>query len=87
LLVKPFARAVYAMSRFAQRRRIDVGYFDTGTVVVSYMTPGEVDSAVRSLSDGVVVSSERLPRIVQWRWKLTVLMAATVDVLYTITRR
>lgn len=87
LRVKPFSRAVYVMSRFAHRRSLNVRYFDTGTVVVSYMTPGEVDSIVRSMDDGIVVTAARLPRVVQWRWKLTILMAATVDVLYVIRRR
>jgi hypothetical protein len=86
LLVKPFSRIVFALSRFAQARRLTIPYFDTGSVVVSYMTPADVERAVRSLAGATVKSCGRVKRGIMWRWRLTVLMAATVDVLYVIRR-
>ncbi|NOX59387.1 MAG: class I SAM-dependent methyltransferase, partial [Planctomycetes bacterium] len=41
-LVKSFSRTVYHLSKLANRLRFNWKYFETGGVVISFLTPGEI---------------------------------------------
>ena len=78
--IAPFARLVYWMSRTANRSGLRWRYFDVGGVVVSYLTPGEIRSAVERLRERGALSVEAeefTPWGMPWRWRLTLLMAWT----------
>lgn len=87
---RPFSRAIYYLSRFANRHRIRIRYFETGRVVVSFMTPREMSGIIGRMSEAGevdVVEHEYAPRYMGLRWKLTVLMADVGNELYVLSRR
>ena len=76
--VRPFARAVYELSRLANKLGLHWSYFEAGTVVVRFMTPGEIAGCLeehvragRAHVDVRHFTPWRMP----WRWKLTLLMS------------
>ena len=76
--VKPFARVVYELSRLANKLGLHWDYFDAGTVVVRFMTPGEIE---RCLAAHVEAGRAHVdvrhfdPWKMPWRWKLTLFMS------------
>lgn len=88
--VAPFSSAVYYLSRFANRHNLRMRYFETGRVVVSFMTPAEIAAVLDPLAaTGAIEIEEReyLARDVGLRWRLTLLMADVGNQLYVIRRR
>lgn len=85
-----FSRAVYHLSRFTNRHRIRVRFFETGRVVVSFMSPEEMAEALADVQRTApleVLETRYVARAVQWRWRLTLLMADIGDLLYVIRRK
>lgn len=85
-----FSRAVYHLSRFTSRHRIRVRFFETGRVVVSFMSPEEMAEAVADVGRTTpleVLETRYAARAVQWRWRLTLLMADVGDLLYVMRRK
>ena len=77
-LVKPFARLVYLLSRWANRVGIRVKFFEAGQVVVAFPTRAEIDRHVDRITAngaGVVLERGYIPWQMSWRWRLTLLMA------------
>lgn len=85
--VRLFSRLVYRASLFASRHRIHIGFFDTGTVVVSFLTPREISELVRSLPTSLVAEELYLRRPVPLRWRLTILMGSVQDALFLIQKQ
>lgn len=84
-----FSRIVYYLSRLACRRRIRVRFFETGRVVVSFMTPAELAQAIRQTGQSIrfeVLEEHYQPRTPQWRWRLTLLMANVGNLLYVLRK-
>jgi hypothetical protein len=84
-----FSRLVYHLSSFTSRRRLRWRYFETGVVVVSFMTPSEVAQAISSLANETpieVVHSSFERRQDPLRWRVTLLMAFGGDVTYVIRK-
>jgi ubiquinone/menaquinone biosynthesis C-methylase UbiE len=84
-----FSRMIYYLSRFTSRHRIRVRFFETGRVVVSFMTPAEMAEAVDDVARTTslqVLETRYVARVVQWRWRLTLLMADIGDLLYVIRK-
>ena len=87
--IRPFSRAVYHLSRFANRHQLRLRYFETGRVVVSFMTPAEIDRTLKSLADrGTVAILEQgyESRDMGLRWKLTLLMASVGNQFYVLRK-
>ncbi len=76
--VRPVARAVYELSRRANELGLHWSYFEAGTVVVRFMTPGEINAC---LDEHVQAGRAHVdvrhftPWVMPWRWKLTLLMS------------
>ncbi len=88
-LVKPFSRAVYHLSKLANRAKFNWKYFEAGNVVISFLTPKEISEMIAShVADGTIgIETESLTRRnVEWRWKLTLLMSRGGDMLYVINK-
>ena len=76
--VVPFSRLIYWLSRTTNQHGLRWRYFDVGAVVVSYLTPREIQAWVsHACSEGrVAVEAEEFTRWeMPWRWRLTLLMA------------
>ena len=76
--IGPFARVVYELSRLANRTGLRSKFFDAGTVVVRFMTPGEIEGEIAThVRDGRarVEESALTPWDMPGRWKLTLLMS------------
>jgi SAM-dependent methyltransferase len=87
--VRPFARVVYDLSRLANRSGLRWRYFEMGVVVVSYLTPREIQTWVdRETEAGrvVPVDADFTRWSIPWRWRLTLLMAWTGAVSYVLRR-
>lgn len=87
--VPAFSRLVYYLSRFASQHRIRLRFFETGRVVVSFMSPEQLAEAVASAAQSSaldVIETEYQPRSMQWRWRLTLLMADVGNQLYVIRK-
>lgn len=87
--VKSFSRVIYYASRFANRWGLRWRYFEVGSVVVRFMTPGELTDMVETIANGDsarIVETEYEKREVGLRWKLTQLMAYAGDQLCVIQR-
>ncbi|HNO80595.1 MAG TPA: class I SAM-dependent methyltransferase [Phycisphaerae bacterium] len=86
-LVKPFSRAVYYLSKLANRAKFNWKYFEAGNVVISFLTPAEISAMVGThvANGNVWIEKEELSRRkVELRWKLTLLMGRGGDMLYVI---
>lgn len=86
---RPFARLVYLLSKLAHRYRLKSRTFEAGKVVVAFMTPVEIDRAVKSAIEkhsAEVRLREYRRREVDLKWKLTLLMADVGDLLYVIRK-
>ena len=87
--VRPFSRAVFHLSKLANRFKIRWRYFETGTVVISFLTPDELSALVKRHCDagqGTVERVEITRRSVQWRWRLTLLMSRVGDALFLLRK-
>jgi SAM-dependent methyltransferase len=87
--VKLFSRIVYWLSAFTSKHRIRWRYFETGVVVVSFMTPKEVAKTVGAVGRETpleVLHASFQHRKEPLRWKLTLLMAFGGDVTYVIRK-
>lgn len=87
--VQPFSRAVYHLSKLANRYRIRWRFFETGTVVISFLTPAELAAMVARHRDAgrlTVCYEQCTRRRVRWRWRLTVLMSRVGDALYVLRK-
>jgi 2-polyprenyl-3-methyl-5-hydroxy-6-metoxy-1,4-benzoquinol methylase len=87
--IRPFARLVYALSKLANRYRLQSRTFEAGKVVVCFMTPDEIDRAVESAVGryaAEIVHRDYRRREVDLKWKLTLLMSNVGDLLYVIRR-
>ena len=76
--VKPFARIVYELSRWANRLGLHSSFFEAGTVVVRFMTPSEIEASLASQAAAGrarVDTRHFTPWDMLWRWKLTLLMS------------
>ncbi len=87
--VASFARGVYELSRFANRAGLRSKFFEAGTVVVRFMTPGEIESDLevhvrehRARVEEHVLTPWNMP----WRWKLTLLMSRVGCVAFVVQR-
>ncbi len=88
-LVKPFSRAVYHLSKLANRAKFNWKYFEAGNVVISFLTPAEISAmvGVHAANGTIAVEQENLSRrAVELRWKLTLLMSRGGDMLYVISK-
>jgi 2-polyprenyl-3-methyl-5-hydroxy-6-metoxy-1,4-benzoquinol methylase len=88
-LVKPFSRAVYHLSKLANRAKFNWRYFEAGHVVISFLTPNEISEMInRHAANGTIsVETQSLTRRkVELRWKLTLLMSRGGDMLYVINK-
>ncbi len=88
--IRPFARLVYVLSKLANRHRLRWRYFEAGTVVVSFMTPGEIRALIdrHGARDHLeVLSHEFTPWEVTWRWRVTLLMSRIGTVRYVLRKR
>ncbi len=88
-LVKPFSRAVYHLSKLANRAKFNWKYFEAGGVVISFLTPAEISAMVsaHATNGSVTIEREELTRRkVELRWKLTLLMSRGGDMLYAIRK-
>jgi 2-polyprenyl-3-methyl-5-hydroxy-6-metoxy-1,4-benzoquinol methylase len=87
--VKPFARIVYELSRWANALGLQWSFFEAGTVVVRFMTPAEIETC---LADQAASGRARIetrhftPWQMPWRWKLTLLMARVGASGYVVER-
>ena len=88
--VRRFSSAVYHLSRFANRYRLRWRYFETGTVVISFLTSAELAALVRGLQDQrgdfQIEAESYAPRRVDLRWKLTLLMSRLGDAVYVLRK-
>jgi len=87
--VRTFSRAVYHLSRFASRHSLRLRYFETGRVVVSFMTPAEIEGGLRALHPmypHAVLERDERSRRMCLRWKLTLLMADVANAFYVVRR-
>ncbi|MCB1033259.1 MAG: class I SAM-dependent methyltransferase [Acidobacteria bacterium] len=87
--VKPFSRAVFHLSKLANRYKIRWRYFETGTVVISFLTPGELSTLVDEqcgTHGATLEKREFTRRQVQWRWRLTLLMNKVGDGLFLLKK-
>ncbi len=87
--VKPFARLVFLLSRTAVRFRVRVKFFDVGTVVVSFPTPGEVHTLVQRASAVHplrVMEADYIPWQMPWRFRLTLLMSTVGSAVYVMRK-
>ena len=85
--VKLFSRMVYYLSLLFNRYKIRLRYFETGVVVVSFLTPKEVEKTIGAMgreSRLQVLHSSFQKRRESLRWKLTLLMAFGGDVTYVL---
>lgn len=76
--IASFSRGVYELSLLANRTGIRSKFFEAGTVVVRFMTPGEIDEEIKrhvtaghALVEEQILTRWRMP----WRWKLTLLIS------------
>lgn len=81
-----FSRIIYHLSRFACDHQLRMRYFETGRVVVSFMTPPELADAVAQVAKLEVLEEAYERRVVQWRWRLTLLMADVGNQLYVLRK-
>lgn len=87
--VRAFSRAVFHLSAFASRHRLRSRTFEAGTVVVSFMTPEEIDDALaRACAErgGEVIHRSVSRRDVELKWTLTLLMSRVGDVTRVVRK-
>jgi len=88
-LVGSFARGVYELSRLANRTGLRWKFFDAGTVVVRFMTPGEIENEIEThVRERRARVEECLltPWEMSWRWKLTLLMSRVGGTAFVVQR-
>jgi SAM-dependent methyltransferase len=87
--VAPFARAVYELSRLANRTGLRWRFFEAGTVVVRFMTPAEIAAQLEvHVRDGRARIEERAftPWEMGLRWKITLLMSRVGACRYVLRK-
>lgn len=87
--VRPFAAAVYHLSKWASDLGLKWRFFEAGRVVVSFMTPAQIERAVRQAGQKHPFSEMRVrveKRKEALRWRLTLLMAFGGDATFVIER-
>lgn len=87
--VRPFARLVYELSRWANKLGLHWSYFEAGTVVVRFMTPREIDACLAQHADAGLAHVD-VRHFTKWkmplRWKLTLLMSRVGASGYVVKR-
>jgi SAM-dependent methyltransferase len=87
--VRPFARAVYELSRWANKLNFHWSYFEAGTVVVRFMTPREIDACLAEHAKAGRAHVD-VRHFTHWkmplRWKLTLLMSRVGANGYVVKR-
>jgi SAM-dependent methyltransferase len=87
--IRLFSRLVYQVSKWASRQGLVFKSFDTGGVIVSFMTPGEIAAVLDALAPQLGIAVEQVsckPWPVSLRWKLTLLMCSIGSVFYVVKR-
>ena len=87
--IKLFSRAVYFLSKVANKYKIKSKTFDAGTVIVSFMTPAEIDGIVKKNMPKYGLEAVKRD-YVAWdmslKWKLTLLMSRVGHVSWLLRK-
>jgi SAM-dependent methyltransferase len=89
ILLEEEVNNVKLFSKLANKYKIQSKTFDAGTVIVSFMTPGEVKETIETNRAKYRLEIERyqyVPRDMPLQWKLTLLMASVGDVFWVLKK-